>query len=65
MNTYPQTHQVVYIKYVQVFFLTSHLNKMFFFNLFLTKALIALQYYVGVCHTATRISHRCTYVPPS
>ena len=24
-----------------------------------------LQYCVGLCHTSTRVSHRCTYAPPS
>ena len=45
------------------FFLTSHLNN--FSLLIFSWRIIALQYYVGVCHTSTRISHRYTYVPPS
>ena len=34
-----------------------------FFPFFFYWKIIALQYCVGLCHTSTCISHRCTYVP--
>ena len=39
--------------------MVSFLKKLFIFN----WRMIALQYYVGFCHTSIWISHRYTYVP--
>ena len=48
-----------------IFFLSKHSpwDSIFFKSLFFDWRIIALQYCVGFCHTATWISHKYTYVP--